>query len=44
MFSFRPDLLLEVLPIMGYGMLGIFLVTGLIIGVVALLNKLTGGK
>jgi len=41
MFAFRPDLLLEVLPVMGIGMLGIFLVTGVIIGVVALLNKLS---
>ena len=40
MFVFRPDLFLEVLPIMGIGMLGVFLVTGVIIGVVALLNKL----
>ena len=40
MFAFRPDLLMEVLPVMGIGMLGIFLVTGVIIGVVALLNKL----
>ena len=39
----RIDLLLAVLPIMGYGMLGIFLVTGIIIGVVTLLNK-WGGK
>jgi len=31
---------MEVLPVMGIGMLGIFLVTGVIIGVVALLNKL----
>ena len=38
---FRPDLLLEVLTIMGYGMLGIFIVTGIIIGAVVLLNKLT---
>ena len=35
----RFDLLLEVLPIMGYGMLGIFTVTGVIIAVVSLLNK-----
>ena len=41
---FRPDLLLEVLPIMGYGMLGIFIATGIIIGAVALLNKLTGNR
>ena len=42
MFAFRPDLLVEVLPIMGIGMLGIFIVTGMIIGAVALLNKLSG--
>ena len=35
------DLLLNSLPIMGYGMLGIFVVTGVIIGVVTLLNKIT---
>ena len=35
--------LLETLPIMGSGMLGIFIVTGVIIGVVTLLNKF-GGK
>ena len=43
-FQFRPDLMLEVLPIMGIGMLGIFIVTGIIIGVVALLNVLTRKK
>ena len=37
----RVDYLLEVLPVMGYGMLGIFIVTGVIIGAVTLLNKLT---
>ena len=37
---FRVDLLMEALPIMGTGYLGIFIVTGVIIGVVALLNKL----
>ena len=35
----RIDLLLEALPIMGTGYLGIFIVTGIIIAVVALLNK-----
>ena len=40
-FAFRPDLMIEVLPIMGTGMLGIFLVTGIIIGCVCLLNKFT---
>lgn len=41
MFAFHPDLMVEVLPIVGYGMLGIFIVTGIIIGAVALLNKFT---
>ena len=37
----RVDLLMEALPIMGTGYLGIFLVTGVIIGIVTLLTKLT---
>ena len=37
----RFDLLLEALPIMGTGYLGIFIVTGVIIGVVSLLTKFT---
>ena len=36
----RMDLLMEALPIMGIGYLGIFIVTGVIILVVKLLNKL----
>ena len=40
-FAFRPDLMIAVLPIMGTGILGIFIVTGIIIAVVNLLNKLT---
>ena len=40
----RVDLLLEALPIMGTGYLGIFIVTGVIIGVVSLLRKLTDKK
>ena len=32
---------MEALPIMGTGYLGIFIVTGVIIGVVAILKKLT---
>ena len=43
-FAFRPDLMMEVLPIMGTGMLGIFLVTGLIILVLVILEKVTKGK
>ena len=42
MFAFRPDYLLQVLPIMGIGYLGIFIVTAVIIAVVSLLTKLTG--
>ena len=37
----RVDLLMEALPVMGTGYLGIFIVTGVIIGVVSLLKKLT---
>lgn len=37
----RVDLLMEALPIMGTGYLGIFIVTGVIIGVVTLLRKMT---
>ena len=40
----RVDLLLEALPVMGTGYLGIFIVTGVIIAVVALLNKFTSSK
>ena len=36
----RLDLLMEALPIMGTGYLGIFIVTGVIILVVSLLNKI----
>ena len=37
----RFDLLMEALPIMGTGYLGIFVVTGVIIVLVTLLTKLT---
>ena len=40
----RIDLLMEALPVMGAGYLGIFIVTGVIIAVVTLLTKLTGEK
>ena len=36
----RVDLLLEALPVIGIGYLGTFLVTGVIIAVVSLLNKI----
>ena len=37
----RVDLLMEALPIMGTGYLGIFIVTGVIILAVSLLDKFT---
>ena len=37
----RVELMMEALPIMGTGYLGIFIVTGVIIGVVTILRKLT---
>lgn len=40
----RVDYLLEALPIMGKGMLGIFLVTLVIIGVVTLINRIPDHK
>ena len=36
----RMDLLMEALPIMGTGYLGIFIVTGVIIALVSLLTRL----
>ena len=36
----RVDLLMDALPIMGTGYLGIFIVTAVIIGVISLLRKL----
>ena len=38
------DGVMKALPYMGYGMVGIFLVTGVIILTVSLLNKLTNKK
>lgn len=38
------DHMVETLPLMGKGMLGIFLVTVIIVASVAILNKLTGKK
>lgn len=40
----RVDYFLDSLPIMGYGMLGIFVVTLVIIGVVSLLNHFGSKK
>ena len=40
----RVDLLMEALPVMGTGYLGIFIVTAVIILAVSLLNKFTDRK
>ena len=37
----RVDLLMEALPVMGIGYLGIFLVTGVIIAAVSLLRRIS---
>ena len=37
----RVDLLMEALPVMGIGYLGIFLVTGVIIASVSLLSRIS---
>jgi len=39
--AFRPDTLKNTLPIMGMGMLGIFLVTGVIVLVIMVLNRIS---
>ena len=39
MFSFAPDKFLETLPILGKGMVGIFIVTGVLVLTITLLNK-----
>ena len=36
----RVDLLMQALPVMGTGYLGIFIVTGVIIAVVTILNQI----
>ena len=36
----RVDLLMEALPVVGTGYLGVFIVTGVIVAVVAVLNKI----
>lgn len=41
---FNIDYLMNALPIMGKGMLGVFVVTAVIVAVVALLNKISGDK
>ncbi len=38
----RFDLLMQALPVAGAGMAGVFLVTGVLIGAVAVLNRVTG--
>jgi len=41
---FNTEALIESFGIMGYGMLGIFIVIGIIIGIVFILNKSFPGK
>ena len=39
--NFHPELFAELLPYMGTGLLGIFIVMGVIIAITAILNRLT---
>ena len=39
--NFHPELFAVLLPYMGTGMLGIFIVMGVIIAITAILNRLT---
>ena len=39
--NFHPELFAELLPYMGTGMLGIFIVMGMIIAITAILNRRT---
>ena len=39
--NFHPELFAELLPYMGTGMLGIFIVMGVIIAITAILNLVT---
>ena len=39
--NFHPELFAELLPYMGTGMLGIFIVMGVISAITAILNRLT---
>lgn len=44
MFNFNVQFLIDALPIMGKGMLGIFIVTAIIILCVTVLNRITAPK
>ena len=39
MFSFTPDVFVQTLPILGKGMVGIFIVTAVLVLTINLLNK-----
>lgn len=44
MFKFTPDVFMQTLPILGKGMLGIFIVTGVIVLTMMALNHFTAEK
>lgn len=43
MFSFSPDKFVQTMPILGKGMIGIFIVTAVLVLTITLLNK-SGSK
>ena len=44
MFSFTPDVFMQTLPLLGKGMIGIFIVTGVIVLTMMALNHFTAEK
>ena len=44
MFKFTPDVFVQTLPMLGKGMVGIFVVTAIIVLSIMAMNKITGRK
>ncbi len=44
MFKFTPDVFMQTLPLLGKGMVGIFIVTGVIVLTMIALNRFTAEK
>ena len=44
MFSFTPDVFVQTLPMLGKGMVGIFIVTAVLVLTITLLNKAASRK
>lgn len=44
MFHFTPDVFMQTLPMLGKGMAGIFIVTGVLVLTIAALNRTDSGN